>query len=735
MNPTAVLHLALPIPLYQNFEYLAPSGLNIGEIKIGVRARVQFGKRKLIGIVVNTHHSSNLPKGKLKTVIEILDTEPVFDTNLIELLFWAANYYQQPLGEVLSTALPSSLRKGKFISFANKTIYLVSNDAIPQDSLARAPKQKLVIKLLQSHRKGLSSDELAQHISNWRPTVNALIKKGLVKKIKRETQYIEKKSCPSIADIQLNKEQQHVYTQLQDKLSEFNTHLLAGVTGSGKTEVYIALAKKIISNNKQVLILVPEIGLTQQLVKRIEARLNTHVALVHSGLNESERAQAWLSAKTGKAKIIVGTRSAIFLAFYNLGFIVVDEEHDLSFKQQEGFLYHARDIAIYRAKQLGIPIVLGTATPSFETQLNVKLGRYKKHVLSKRAKEMQIPQIKLIDLRTNPISDGLSNELINAMQVELDHQHQVLLFLNRRGYAPTILCQGCGWVAKCSRCDARMTFYKKSNSMKCHYCQKEKSAPNTCPECDADKLICLGEGTQRIEKKLQEIFPETAITRLDRDSTRKKNELQNKLHAIHSGKYQIIIGTQMLSKGHDFPGVTLVGILNVDQGLHSTDFRATERLAQLITQVAGRAGRSKNQGKVLLQTYHPEHPLLNCLLSRGYEAFSDEALKIRKRCILPPYAHMVLVRARAHKQESAQRFLQTIKNSILSKTASKLNILGPIPALIERKAGMYQSQLIIISRNRKAIQQHLDKWTQQIQQLMLAKRVRWNIEVDPLEME
>ena len=735
MIPTPVLHIALPLPLYKSFDYLVPSNQDINEIEVGVRARVQFGKRKLTGIVVGKHHSSEVPKSKLKTVNEILDTLPVFEPSLIELLFWTANYYQQPLGEVLNTALPIVLRKGKYISPASKIIYQASESDISNCDLARAPKQKRIVELLQSRSEGFSGDEISQHISSWKPAINILIKKNLVKKTQTVIQNIADLTCAENIEITLNEEQQNTYTEILKKLNEFHTYLLAGVTGSGKTEVYLALAKEVISQNKQVIILVPEIGLTRQLVQRIETRLNTHVALVHSGLNETERAQAWLAVKTGATKIIVGTRSAVFLACDDLGLIVVDEEHDLSFKQQKGFLYHARDIAIYRAKQLGIPIVLGTATPSFESQHNVNLGRYEKQILSKRAKEMRAPKLKLIDMRSNPVSNGLSNELINAMQVELDNNHQILLFLNRRGYAPTILCQDCGWISECSRCDSRMTFYKKSNTIKCHHCQKEDTAPNSCPECSSTELIWLGEGTQRVEKKLQALFPDIAVMRLDRDNTRKKNELQNKLDDIHRGKFQIIIGTQMLSKGHDFPGVTLVGILNVDQSLYSTDFRATERLAQLITQVSGRAGRSKNQGKVLLQTYQPEHPLLNCLLARGYEAFSDEAMTIRKSCALPPYTYMILIRARAHQQKLTQQFLQAIKDSIILKTSSNFNISGPIPAIMERKAGMYQSQLIIISKSRKAIQQNLENWTDRIQQVPLAKRVRWNIEVDPLEME
>ncbi|MFK7815119.1 MAG: primosomal protein N', partial [Gammaproteobacteria bacterium] len=535
-------------------------------------------------------------------------------------------------------------------------------------------------------------------------------------------------------ELSLNTEQQQAYLTLSTKLDQFNCCLLDGVTGSGKTEVYLALAKDVLEQNKQVLILVPEIGLTPQLLQRIESRLAEKVHLMHSGLNDNQRAQTWLATKTDKANIIVGTRSAIFLPFSKLGLIVIDEEHDLSFKQHEGFLYNARDIAVYRANQLKIPILLGTATPSFETQHNVSNERYQRLVLSKRAKDSSIPDVKLVDMRSKASSDGLSNELIQAMQSEIEKNNQILLFLNRRGYAPTILCQECAWIAECSRCDARMTFYKNRNILKCHHCLKEEKVPATCPTCDSDKFLWLGEGTQRIETKLKEIFPNTAITRIDRDSTRKKNSLEEKLHDIHAGKYQIIIGTQMLSKGHDFPDVTLVGILNVDHGLFSTDFRATERLAQLLIQVSGRAGRSTKKGKVLLQTYLPEHPLLNLLLAEGYTAFSKEALKIRKECAFPPYTFMLLVRARANNMGMTQNFLQEVKSILTKNNLQGMTMYGPIPALMERKAGMYQSQLIIFAKHRKSIQQNLSNWTEAITALPLAKRVRWDIEVDPLEM-
>ena len=729
MSSPPILKLALPVPLYRYFEYRLPAQPTFGDIRIGVRARVPFGNQTLVGIVVGKHRSPSLPPGKLKAVLEILDDEPVFDPVLQKVLFWTASYYQQPPGEVFSAALPGVLRKNRRITAATCTIYRACTDQAGGQVLHNAPKQHQVLELIQSHPGGLSSGEMNARMTHWRPAVRALIGKGLVEEIIRE-QTMARTPNTRAQPLILNQEQQHAYEQICRNMQEFGTYLLAGVTGSGKTEVYLALAKDVIHHGRQVLILVPEIGLTPQLVRRIETRLNVPVARMHSDLNAGERAQAWLQASTGKADIVVGTRSAVFLSFKNLGLIVVDEEHDLSFKQQDGLLYNARDVAIYRAKQLSVPVVLGSATPSLESQHNVHRSHYQRIVLSKRAKRAKIPQVKLIDLRSKPVTDGLSSELIQAIDAELMNRHQVLLFLNRRGYAPFLLCHECAWTAECSRCNAHMVFYKKQNILKCHHCLNQEHVPAACPQCNSENILFLGEGTQRIEDRLKEIFPNTAMVRIDRDSTRGKNTLQDRLDDIRKGTYQIIIGTQMLTKGHDFPNVTLVGILNVDHGLLSSDFRATEHLAQLIVQVSGRAGRSLHKGKVLLQTHQPEHPLLNCLLTRGYREFSEEVLKQRESCGLPPYTFMLLIRARAHQQDLTYRFLQDVKSSMLCAGASGLNLFGPIPANLERKAGMYQSLVVAIASSRNARQKH---WAELIQQHPLAKRVRWTIEVDPLE--
>ena len=733
MRNSKYLSVALPVPLYQHFDYLAPTLDKPNDVKIGARVRVQFGTRKLIGLIISKPNQSPIPKSKLKQVEEVLDDEAIFDEALLKLLFWAAEYYQQPIGEVVFTALPIVLRKGRYITPTTNTIYELCDIQNFDAQLKRAPKQKQVIELLKNNTEGLSNHELDTLLPGWRNAMNALItKKYVSKNIKPLNETFDLVQTKS--EIVLNSEQQVAFETINKQLDEYNCFLIDGVTGSGKTEVYLSLAKSILEKQQQILFVVPEIGLTPQLVKRIEQRLAHKVFLMHSGLNEKQRGYTWLAAKTGAAKIIVGTRSAIFLPLSRPGLFIVDEEHDLSLKQNEGFLYNARDIAVYRAKQLNIPILLGTATPAFETQLNVVRKRYKKLTMAHRANDASFPDIKLIDMRAKNSTDGLSNELITAIEKEIKNNNQVLLFLNRRGYAPTILCKDCAWVAECSRCDARMTLYKNRNKLKCHHCLKEQPLPENCPNCSSENLLYLGEGTQRIETKLCELFPDVAITRIDRDSTSKKNKLKEKLAEIHAGKYQIIIGTQMLSKGHDFPNVTLVGILNVDHGLYSTDFRATERLAQLVVQVSGRAGRSNKKGKVLLQTYLPEHPLLNCLLSQGYAEFSKQALKIREECALPPYTSMLMIRARATRLDMTQNFLQEIKDFMNKDQIQGLSLYGPIPALMERKAGMYQSQLILFAKQRKTLQQILPKWTQAISKKPHAKRVRWSIEVDPLEI-
>jgi len=513
----------------------------------------------------------------------------------------------------------------------------------------------------------------------------------------------------------------------------FKPFLLMGITGSGKTEVYLRCIEKVLAENKQALVLVPEIGLTPQTVTRFEQRFNVPVVKLHSNLTDKERFTAWCAAKSGEAKIVIGTRSAIFAPFKNLGMIVVDEEHDNSFKQQSGFRYSARDLAVWRAQMENIPVILGSATPSLETFNNALSGRYELLALKQRVNQAPLPKLKLIDLKNKSLQAGLSNECLQLMKKHLDQGQQVLVFLNRRGFAPTLMCHACGYVLHCKRCDARLTLHQNPRVLYCHHCGHMSAPPRICTECHKAELISIGQGTERLEETLTELFPGKNIVRIDRDTTRKKNSLKEKLDQIHSGEAQILIGTQMLAKGHHFPNLSLAVIVDVDGGLLSADFRATERMAQLITQVAGRAGREDIPGEVVLQTHVPEHPLLNCLLEKGYAEFAKATLSERQNAMLPPFSHLALIKAEAVKQIMPHDFLNQVKE-LLKQNNKNVSCLGPVPATMEKKAGKFRSHLLLQANNRAALQALLTQYAKQIKNLPHAKRVRWALDVDPVEV-
>jgi len=531
----------------------------------------------------------------------------------------------------------------------------------------------------------------------------------------------------------LNEEQKNAFHEIQSAMNQFKIFLLAGVTGSGKTEVYLQAIAEFLKNKKQVLVLVPEIGLTPQTIQRFQERFSEKIIALHSGLTEKQRLNAWALAKSGEAKIVIGTRSAIFTPFPDLGLIVIDEEHDLSFKQQEGFRYHARDLAIKRAQQNQIPIVLGSATPSLETLNNVKQNRYHELNLSVRAGAASLPVFQILDIRNLILEEGLSQPLLTEMKMHLEAGNQVMLFLNRRGFAPVLMCHACGWIAMCKRCDARMTYHHRVNQLRCHHCESIKKIPQKCEACNYSELHPIGLGTEKLEMILEKYFPEYSIARLDRDTVKKKGKIEELLDGIQSGKHQILIGTQMLAKGHHFPNVTLVAIIDADGGFFSADFRALERMGQLLLQVAGRAGRVEKPGKVLLQTRQPEHPLLHELLNKNYSFFANTLLKEREQAILPPFIHFVLLRAEAHQNDHVMNFLEQIKNAI-SKISSGIKILGPIPSPMQKRAGFFRGQLLLQSKQRAVLQNFLRNAVPQIELLSEKKRVRWSLDVDPVEM-
>ncbi len=729
-----VLQIAIPTPLRRHFDYRPPAGIDPATLQPGIRVEVPFGRRRVIGLLLDVAGSTDVPQHKLKRATALLDATPVVSPELLELLGWASRYYQHPIGEVMLHALPVLLRREAQPARRGSEHWQLTpaGHAAMEQELKRAPKQAALLASLQARPEGANAAELETEHVNWRPVLKKLIDKGWVEMSLRATlppPAEQRQAAPTLTDAQ-----HAAVEQLLQQLDRFHCTLLDGVTGSGKTEVYLQLIERVIAAGRQALVLVPEIGLTPQLVERFRARLNTPVAVLHSALNDQERYNAWLAAREGEAGVIIGTRSALFSPLPAPGLIIIDEEHDLSFKQQEGFRYSARDLAILRAQKLNIPIVLGSATPSLESLHNARQGRYHHLHLPERAGAAVFPRFLIQDVRGQKLEHGLSAQLLARMQQHLDQHSQVLLFLNRRGFAPVLMCHECGWHARCARCDAHLTVHRRQHKLRCHHCGSEQPLPESCPECQAGELLHMGLGTERVETALQEQFPEARIVRIDRDTTRRKGALQELLRQVHAGEVDILLGTQMLAKGHHFPDVTLVGLLDADYGLYSADFRASERMGQLILQVAGRAGRAERPGEVMIQTHHPDNPLLTQLAAHDYPAFAETLLQERAQAELPPYASLALLRAEAVDSRAALDFLQAAREAAGPTGADQPLLLGPVPSPMERRAGRYRAQLLLQASDRQTLQRFLQHWLPRIEQLPDSRRVRWSVDVDPLEM-
>ena len=730
MSP--ILRIAVPAPLYSCFDYLPPPGTDPAALKRGMRLLVPFGRAKRCGVLLEVAAETSLERDKLRPALAVLDSDPLLGDEDLELLLWAAAYYQHPPGEAIAAALPVRLRKGEApASLTSPGWRLTAAGAVTNP--ARAPRQSQVLQTLAGHPEGLSRDRLHAACGPCLPVLRTLAKKGWIEPCEivagEEERQGRKEPGPP-----LNPAQREAVAAVRARFGGFGAFLLDGVTGSGKTEVYLSLVEAALAAGRQVLILAPEIALTPQLMRRFQRRIGPAVALLHSGLAERERERAWLAAGRGQAAVAVGTRSAVFTPLPRLGLVLVDEEHDLSFKQQDGFRYSARDLAIVRARRRGCPVVLGSATPSLESLRNVEAGRYHRLELPERAGNARPPRLELLDIRSAPLDGGLSPTLLRLMQDELAAGNQVLLFLNRRGYAPVVTCHHCGWLSECPRCDARMTLHLGTRLLWCHHCGHQRPMPGRCPDCGGLDLRPLGQGTERLEEVLTRRFPDLPIARIDRDSTRRKGALEKMLNGIHAGRYRILLGTQMLAKGHHFPDVTLAGILDVDQGLFSADYRAAERMAQLIEQVGGRAGRAEKAGRVLLQTRHPDHPLLQTLVRRGYGAFARESLAERRQAGLPPYSHQALLRAEAPSPKAPMAFLEEAAGAAGTLASGEVEIWGPVPAPMERRAGRVRAQLLLQSADRGRLQRLLQAWTPALGKLKSARRVRWSIDVDPQEM-
>ena len=728
-----ILQVALDTPLRRVFDYLPPVHSSPApEPKPGVRVLVPFGRQRLIGILVGTVSESTLPLPKLKAALEFLDERPVFDPVTFELLRWAADYYHHPVGEVFAAALPVSLRGGQPAAIGTEQFGLTEQgrEELKRPSSRRAPQQRALLSWL-ADRAHATADEVSEAFKPG--LLRSLAARGWIAAHLDEAPDALIPLQVHPGELALTGAQaQAVETILA--LPGFNAHLLYGVTGSGKTEVYLRIIAAAIAAGGQALVLVPEIALTPQLVDRFRRRFSAGVVVVHSGLTDSERRDAWRAAHGGQARIVIGTRSAVFTSLPKLALIVVDEEHDASYKQHEGFRYSARDLAVMRARSADAPVILGSATPSLETLENAASGRYLRHVLPQRPGAAQPPRMSLIDLRRHAAEQGISTPAMQAIDQHLKGGGQVIVFLNRRGYAPSLFCNSCGWVAPCPHCDARMTLHQRAQQLRCHHCGAHAAVPAICGSC-GQALLPVGQGTERVEETLARCFPEAPLARLDRDSATGRGSIQTVLDRVHSGEARILVGTQMLTKGHHFPDVTLVVVLDADQGLFASDFRATERLAQTITQVAGRAGREARAGEVLIQTEFPEHPLLNRLINEGYESFALSALEERRQAGWPPFSRLALLRAEAKDSVALDSFLRTAAAAGQPLSEGTVKILGPAAALIARRADHFRAHLLIETAVRSALQRFLARWLPRIEDLQHPTGLRWSIDVDPLEVD
>ena len=726
-----IVRVALAVPLPRFFDYLyAPDLTPI----VGGRVLVPFGSQKRVGIVVDLPASSDVAKEKLKPIIDVLDADSLFNSTTWDWLAWSANYYRAALGDVLFQALPVKLRNGESAVKNDRTFGRITGlgkQALKSGELKRAKKQIEALNLLLMQNLEKGNNEISSAV--W----SALKGKDYIEEIIVPT---EQKSWQQALGnnplvnldnrLTLNKQQALAFSQLLFQ-EGFNVWLLEGVTGSGKTEIYLQYIEEVLKKGKQVLVLVPEIGLTPQTVRRFQARFNVEIDVLHSNLNDTQRLNVWERARTGQSAIVIGTRSALFTQFSNLGLIILDEEHDGSFKQQDGWRYHARDLGIVLAQKLNIPILLGSATPSLESVNNVQNGKYRHLVLSKRAGNATALRQFVIDLKHQRIQNGLSEPLLQRMQEHLEKGNQVLLFLNRRGFAPVLLCHECGWIDECHHCEKPYTYHQHQRVLRCHHCGAQKTVPMQCGHCGSTHLVTTGLGTEQLEETLKARFPQYNIARIDRDSTARKGKLEGYLEDIQQGKSQILIGTQMLAKGHHFPNVTLVALVNVDNALFSLDFRAEERLAQLYVQVAGRSGRAEKQGEVVLQTHYPDHPLLTTLLEKGYQAFAEETLKLRHNMGLPPFSFQALFKAQCRHSEEAENALSQLASFFYEQKIEGLQVLGPIPAPFSKKAGQYRWQLLLQHASRKQLQAALSRYSPE---LIKSSQVRLILDVDPLDL-
>ncbi len=726
MSAPLVCKVCVPHSNRDHFDYYSGGVLPA----VGARVYVPFRQKTKLGVVVGYAPGNEMPLA-LKTIAAVIDETALLSDELLWLCQWVGEYYQSPLSEVLPLVLPKKYREGEPCRLSRCDCYaLLTTDEEAHRQVAQ-----------HAHRRHALIDFMVQQIT---PVPKRTITQAgftttqvqalLDEKILVCTSHIEYPIVPSVLNSEplvLNEEQAQAVEQISLSLSEYHGFLLQGITGSGKTEVYLQVIAKVLALGKQVLVLVPEIGLTPQLLARFTARFNQPIAVIHSHLNDSERQQAWQLANDNEVQLVIGTRTAVFTPMPKLGLIVIDEEHDASLKQMEGVRYSARDTALMRAHRNNIPIVLGSATPSLESLYNCKNNKYILLRLDQRALSVTPLHYQLIDVRGQPMQHGIAHPTLLLISEHLKQQNQVLVFINRRGFAPVLLCHQCGWMADCRACDTHLTLHRKNNRLICHHCGLNQAVIGQCPSCKSRELLPIGTGTQRVYDYLSAQFPHIAAVRVDRDEVQRKHALHACLQRIHEGEVQLIVGTQMLAKGHHFPRLTLVVVLDADNGFYNQDFRAIERLGQLLTQVAGRAGRAQYAGQVLVQTHLPQHPLLNLLVQEGYEPFAQALLNLRQQADLPPYHFLAMIRVQGNKQAKLLDFLHAIKAML---QPLPVTVMGPAPAPLARKAGQHRLQLLIKASSRKKLQAALTVMRDWLTINKLGNGIRWNVDVDPMDL-
>jgi primosomal protein N' (replication factor Y) len=724
--------IAVPSPLQEILEYLPPENQSSDTPIPGCRVAVTFAGKPRIGLFMSARTSQLQDHSKLRPVIEIIDNGPLMNNTELTLLQWVSDYYLIPPGETFALGLSPGERRGQPPKAPKPNAVIATDLGLQQyrsGELQRAPKKHNAMTLLST---GPVAYEAFGSAGINRSIINELKKNGLA--ADTIVAKVANKQADSTVRHEPNREQEAAVASINNRLEEFSVHLLHGITGSGKTEVYLNCIDHVLRLGKQVLVLVPEIGLTPQMQARFEARFGDQIASIHSGLGEATRDRLWSDARSGRLKVVVGTRSSVFANFQDLGLIVVDEEHDPAFKQQDHPRYSARDIAVKRAQLTNVPVILGSATPSLETLNNARAGRYKLHTLSARASGATLPSTQIIDIRQLALHAGLAPLSIDRIRSTLARGEQALVFLNRRGFAQAIQCLDCGWVGECDRCDSSLVVHQQPPSLRCHYCDATQAVPRHCPSCGHHRLSVKGLGTEQLEAVLRAKFKDTPVFRVDSDTISNVTVLHNTFDHIREQSSAVLLGTQMLSKGHHFPDVTCVVVVDADGQLFNPDFRAEERLLQILVQVAGRSGRSEKPGEVLIQTRQPEHPLINQALTASYDSLADALLLQRQRLKLPPYGGLGLVRCDSQRFEDGARFLNDLKSKLTPQLSEGVKLVGPMPTLMQRRAGRYRHQIIVQASNRSAVHRMLYLALQIGKSVKSARKVTWFVEIDPNEI-